>query len=184
MSTVLCLDDFTCSLTEATHVLRAIGYEVLAADENKHALELAAEKPLDAVILNCHRDATSTTIVRRCRCVMRSDRLRSYKLPTRDLREIFFSARALQRRYFGSLRHVAKKTTPELHHTQPCGVGRRQSAPHLHAQRRALDRARHLGSQTMGSSAGGPLSLEVLEKRAQNLLRLSCPRKWPDRHFR
>ena len=89
MSTVLCLDDFTCSLTEATHVLRANGYEVLAADENTRALELAAEKPLDAVFLNCHRDATSTTIVRRCRCVMRSDRLRSYKLPTCDLREIF-----------------------------------------------------------------------------------------------
>jgi len=63
MSTVLCLDDFTCSLTEATHVLRAIGYEVLAADENKHALELAAEKPLDAIILNCHRDRDNAPLV-------------------------------------------------------------------------------------------------------------------------
>ena len=63
MSTVLCLDDFTCSLTEATHVLRANGYEVLAADENTRALELAAEKPLDAVILNCHRDRDNTGLV-------------------------------------------------------------------------------------------------------------------------
>ena len=32
MSTVLCLDDFTCGLAEAGHVLRANGYEAPAAD--------------------------------------------------------------------------------------------------------------------------------------------------------
>lgn len=63
MSTVLCLDDFTCGLAEAAHVLRANGYEVLAADEDTRALELAADKPLDAVILNCHRDRDNTGLV-------------------------------------------------------------------------------------------------------------------------
>jgi response regulator RpfG family c-di-GMP phosphodiesterase len=63
MSTVLCLDDFTCGLTEAAHLLRANGYEVLAADENTRALELAADKPLDAVILNCHRDRDNAPLV-------------------------------------------------------------------------------------------------------------------------
>jgi response regulator RpfG family c-di-GMP phosphodiesterase len=56
MPRVLCLDDFTYGLAEAAHVLRRNGYEVVAADENTRALELAAERPLDAVILNCHRD--------------------------------------------------------------------------------------------------------------------------------
>jgi response regulator RpfG family c-di-GMP phosphodiesterase len=56
MPSVLCLDDFTYGLAEAALVLRENGYEVVAADENTRALELAAEKPLDAIILNCHRD--------------------------------------------------------------------------------------------------------------------------------
>jgi len=63
MPRVLCLDDFTCGLTEAAHVLCANGYDVLAADENTRVLELAAEKPLDAVILNCHRDRDNAPLV-------------------------------------------------------------------------------------------------------------------------
>jgi response regulator RpfG family c-di-GMP phosphodiesterase len=63
MSTVLCLDDFTCGLAEAAHVLCANGYEVLAADDNTAALELAAERPLDAIILNCHRDRDNAPLV-------------------------------------------------------------------------------------------------------------------------
>lgn len=60
---VLCLDDFTCGLAEVTHVLRENGYEVLAADEHMRALEFAAERPLDAVILNCHRDGDNAGLV-------------------------------------------------------------------------------------------------------------------------
>jgi response regulator RpfG family c-di-GMP phosphodiesterase len=63
MPTVLCLDDLTCRLAEAAHVLRANAYEVLAADEDTLALELAAEKPLDAIILNCHRDRDNAPLV-------------------------------------------------------------------------------------------------------------------------
>jgi len=52
MPRVLCLDDFTYGLAEAAQMLRESGYEVLLADDNMAALELAADKPLDAVILN------------------------------------------------------------------------------------------------------------------------------------
>lgn len=63
MQTVLCLDDFTCALADAAGVLRDNGYEVLTTDNNIAALELAAERPLDAVILNCHRDGDNTGLV-------------------------------------------------------------------------------------------------------------------------
>jgi response regulator RpfG family c-di-GMP phosphodiesterase len=63
MPTVLCLDDFTFGLAEATHVLRVHGYEVLAADDSAAALELAAEVPLDAVLLNCHRDKDNAGLI-------------------------------------------------------------------------------------------------------------------------
>jgi len=63
MQTVLCLDDFTCGLVEAAHVLRENGYEVLTTDNNMVALELAAERPLDAVILNCHHDQDNAGLV-------------------------------------------------------------------------------------------------------------------------
>jgi hypothetical protein len=35
----------------------------LAADDNAAALELAAETHLDAVLLNCHRDASNSGLV-------------------------------------------------------------------------------------------------------------------------
>ena len=38
-------------------------YEVLAANEDTRPLELAAEKPLDAVNLNCHRDRDNEPLV-------------------------------------------------------------------------------------------------------------------------
>ena len=56
MPTVLCLDDFTCGLSDAVQLLGENGYQVLAADDGAAALEVAASTPLDAVILNCHRD--------------------------------------------------------------------------------------------------------------------------------
>ena len=53
MSTILCVDDFTCTLAEAAQLLRSNGYTVFVADNNVHALELAAENPFEAVLLNC-----------------------------------------------------------------------------------------------------------------------------------
>jgi response regulator RpfG family c-di-GMP phosphodiesterase len=63
MPTVLCLDDFTCGLVHATQVLRENGYQVLAADNNSAAIELAAETHLDALLLNCHRDRDNSGLV-------------------------------------------------------------------------------------------------------------------------
>jgi response regulator RpfG family c-di-GMP phosphodiesterase len=63
MPTVLCLDDFTCGLADAAQVLRDNGYDVLATDDNTAALEVAAETPLDAVLLNCHRDTSNSGLV-------------------------------------------------------------------------------------------------------------------------
>lgn len=63
MPTVLCLDDFTSGLADATQVLRDNGYRVLAVDDNTAALELAAETPLDAVLLNCQRDRDNSGLV-------------------------------------------------------------------------------------------------------------------------
>ena len=37
--------------------------EVLPADDNTIALELEAERPLDAVILNCHREQNNADLV-------------------------------------------------------------------------------------------------------------------------
>ena len=55
MPTILCLDDFSCGLAEAAHVLRENGCRVLAADDNSDAVQVAAKTHLDAVLLNCHR---------------------------------------------------------------------------------------------------------------------------------
>lgn len=63
MPTVLCLDDFTCSLAKAAQALREGGYLVLAADDNATALGLAAETCLDAVLLNCQRESDNAGLV-------------------------------------------------------------------------------------------------------------------------
>ena len=63
MPTVLCLDDFTSGLCNAVEVLRANGYRVLAVDDGATALELAADTPLDAVVLNCRRDKDNSGLV-------------------------------------------------------------------------------------------------------------------------
>ena len=57
------LDDFTYGLVEAAQKLRESGYEVLPADDNTAALDLATERPLDAVILNCHRERNNADLV-------------------------------------------------------------------------------------------------------------------------
>lgn len=54
MPTVLCLDDFTYALSGVIQLLNEGGYRVLAAADVAAALELAADIPFDAVILNCH----------------------------------------------------------------------------------------------------------------------------------
>lgn len=63
MPTVLCLDDFTCGLAEATQALREAGYWVLAADDSAAALDLAAETRLDAVLLNCQCGTDNSGLV-------------------------------------------------------------------------------------------------------------------------
>ena len=61
--TVLCLDDFTRGLFDYVQRLRESGYRVLATDDNAAALTLASHIPLDAVILNCHRDRDNSGLV-------------------------------------------------------------------------------------------------------------------------
>lgn len=63
MPTVLCLDDFTCGLSNAIQLLHESGYQVLAADNHAAALELAAGTRLDAIILNCQRDRDDSGLV-------------------------------------------------------------------------------------------------------------------------
>jgi response regulator RpfG family c-di-GMP phosphodiesterase len=63
MPTVLCLDDFTCGLSDAVQLLRENGYQVLAADDSATALEFAGDTPLDAVILNCHHNKDNAGLV-------------------------------------------------------------------------------------------------------------------------
>jgi response regulator RpfG family c-di-GMP phosphodiesterase len=63
MPTVLCLDDFTSGLCNTVEVLRANGYRVLAVDDSATALELAADTPLDTVVLNCRRDKDNSGLV-------------------------------------------------------------------------------------------------------------------------
>jgi len=63
MSTILCLDDFTCGLAEAAHFLRENGCRVLAADDNSSAVQVATETHLDAVLLNCHRERNNAGLV-------------------------------------------------------------------------------------------------------------------------
>jgi len=47
MSTILCLEDFTCALAQAAHVLRDNGYEVLSGDNKAGLVEVAAHTRLD-----------------------------------------------------------------------------------------------------------------------------------------
>lgn len=61
--TVLCLDDFTRGLFDSVQRLRESGYRVLAVDDSVAALALASHIPLDAVILNCHRDRDNSGLV-------------------------------------------------------------------------------------------------------------------------
>lgn len=63
MPTVLCLDDFTCALAKTTSVLRENGFEVLSVQDVGNALEVAAETPVDAVLLNCQREKDNSGLV-------------------------------------------------------------------------------------------------------------------------
>jgi len=63
MSTILCADDFTCTLADVAQVLRSNGYTVFVADDNIHALELAAETSFEAVLLNCQSGIANSRLV-------------------------------------------------------------------------------------------------------------------------
>lgn len=63
MSAILCLDDFTCTLADAAQLLRRNGYTVFVADDNIHALELAAETSFEAVLLNCQNGIDNSRLV-------------------------------------------------------------------------------------------------------------------------
>ena len=63
MSTILCVDDFTCTFADAAQLLRSNGYRVLVADDNVHALELAAETSFEAVLLNCQNGKDNSRLV-------------------------------------------------------------------------------------------------------------------------
>jgi len=63
MSTILCVDDFTCTLTDAAQVLWSNGYTVFVADDSIHALELAAETSFEAVLLNCQNGIDNSRLV-------------------------------------------------------------------------------------------------------------------------
>ncbi len=54
MPTVLCIDDHTYRLTRLEALLEAGGYTVVSASHPEDALDLFANNPVDAVILDCH----------------------------------------------------------------------------------------------------------------------------------
>jgi CheY-like chemotaxis protein len=63
MATILCLDDYTSSLSGAVDKLREHGYRVFAADDAAAALDIAAHTAIDAVVLNCRKETDNTGIV-------------------------------------------------------------------------------------------------------------------------
>ncbi len=54
MPTVLCVDDHTYRLTQLEALLEAGGYTVVTAGDPQSALEMFANNPIDAVVLDCH----------------------------------------------------------------------------------------------------------------------------------
>ncbi len=54
MPTVLCIDDHTYRLAQLEALLEAGGYTVITAGDTESALDLFANNPVDAVILDCH----------------------------------------------------------------------------------------------------------------------------------
>lgn len=63
MSTILCVDDFTCTMADVAQLLRGNGHKVLVADDYVYALELAAETSLEAVLLNCQNGIDNSKLV-------------------------------------------------------------------------------------------------------------------------
>jgi CheY-like chemotaxis protein len=54
MAIVLCIDDHTYRLTQLEALLEAGGYTVMAAGDSESALDLFANNPVDAVVMDCH----------------------------------------------------------------------------------------------------------------------------------
>jgi hypothetical protein len=63
MPTVLCVDDFTKVFVRRHRAAARRRVRSLAAADRATALELAADTPMDAVILNCHREPDNSALV-------------------------------------------------------------------------------------------------------------------------
>jgi CheY-like chemotaxis protein len=63
MARILYIDDFTYGSRTAIDQLEAAGHQLLPAADARTALELAADGPIDAVILNCHGAADNRPFV-------------------------------------------------------------------------------------------------------------------------
>jgi len=63
MPTVLCVDDFTKVFVRRHRAAARRRVRSLAAADRATALEFAADTPMDAVILNCHREPDNSALV-------------------------------------------------------------------------------------------------------------------------
>jgi CheY-like chemotaxis protein len=63
MPTILCVDDSTFGLSHVIKWLSHNGYFVLGAADAATALAIAGERPISAVLLNCHGDLDNAPFV-------------------------------------------------------------------------------------------------------------------------
>lgn len=63
MATILCVDDSTFGVCDVVHSLQRHGYRVIAAADGATALAMACDEPVDAVLLNCHRDPANAPFI-------------------------------------------------------------------------------------------------------------------------
>ena len=63
MLTILCVDDSTFGLCHVIKWLNRNGYYVLGAADHATALAIASERPISAVLLNCHRDLDNASFI-------------------------------------------------------------------------------------------------------------------------
>lgn len=63
MPTILCVDDSTFGLCHIIKWLNRNGYYVLGAADPATALAIAGERPISAVLLNCHRDLANASFI-------------------------------------------------------------------------------------------------------------------------
>ena len=63
MATILCVDDSTVGLSHVIKWLSHNGYFVLGASDASTALAIAGERPISAVLLNCHGDLENASFI-------------------------------------------------------------------------------------------------------------------------